>query len=109
MDLFHISPSKALAALQESKEEFALLFKHGSLSVEIYQPDKTDRQQPHEQDEIYVIIAGSGTFVLEDTSVRFAPGDFLFVPAGKTHRFVNFSEDFSTWVFFYGAKGGEEA
>jgi uncharacterized RmlC-like cupin family protein len=39
--------------------------------------------------------------------VHFGPGDFLFVPAGIEHRFVNFTDDFSTWVIFYGPKGGE--
>ncbi len=30
-----------------------------------------------------------------------------FVAAGVEHRFSKFSEDFSTWVFFYGPQGGE--
>lgn len=34
-------------------------------------------------------------------------GDVLFVAAGVEHRFSNFSEDFVTWVFFYGPQGGE--
>jgi hypothetical protein len=35
------------------------------------------------------------------------PRDFLFVAAGDEHRFVEFTEDFSTWVLFYGPEGGE--
>jgi hypothetical protein len=31
----------------------------------------------------------------------------LFVPAGIEHRFIKFTEDFVTWVVFYGPKGGE--
>jgi hypothetical protein len=31
------------------------------------------------------------------------------VPAGVPHRFVDFSDDFETWVVFYGPKGGEAA
>lgn len=107
MDKFKLSSLDALAALSKSGKEFITLFEHGSLSVELYQPDKVDKQQPHERDEIYVIIAGTGKFTLEKQTVSFAPGDFLFVPAGKTHRFTDFSADFSTWVFFFGQKGGE--
>tara|TARA_R110002073_G_scaffold49320_2_gene131727 strand:- start:169 stop:279 length:111 start_codon:yes stop_codon:yes gene_type:complete len=33
----------------------------------------------------------------------------IFVEAGAEHRFENFSEDFSTWVVFWGAEGGETA
>jgi mannose-6-phosphate isomerase-like protein (cupin superfamily) len=35
------------------------------------------------------------------------PGEVLFVPAGIEHRFEDFSDDFATWVFFYGPEGGE--
>ncbi|MFT5765663.1 MAG: mannose-6-phosphate isomerase-like protein (cupin superfamily), partial [Saprospiraceae bacterium] len=37
----------------------------------------------------------------------FEAGDVLFVPAGVAHRFEKFTEDFATWVIFYGPKGGE--
>ena len=38
---------------------------------------------------------------------QFEPGEALFVPAGDTHRFEDFSDDFAVWVVFYGPKGGE--
>lgn len=97
----------ALETLQKHSSPFLTLFEHGTLSIEVYQPDKIDKQQPHEQDEVYVIISGSGTFHNDGRSVSFSPGDLLFVKAGKEHRFENFTEDFSTWVIFYGPKGGE--
>jgi hypothetical protein len=37
----------------------------------------------------------------------FAPGDALFVAAAVEHRFEDFSDDFGTWVMFYGPAGGE--
>lgn len=103
-----LTAANALRALRESGEPFKELFRHGSLQVEIYQPDKTDPQQPHSRDEIYVIISGTGYFVNEDSRSPFAPGDVLFVAAGVRHRFEEFSDDFATWVFFYGPKGGEK-
>lgn len=39
--------------------------------------------------------------------VPFEAGDFLFVPAGVAHRFVDFGESMTTWVIFYGPEGGE--
>jgi mannose-6-phosphate isomerase-like protein (cupin superfamily) len=75
--------------------------------VEIYAPRRHDPQQPHTRDEVYVVIAGTGIFVDGDVRRPFAVGDFLFVPAGCVHRFEQFSDDFATWVFFYGPQGGE--
>lgn len=82
---------------------------HGSMKVRYYAPMSTDTQQPHEQDEIYVIASGSGTFVNGDDRVPFEPGDVLFVPAQQVHRFEDFTDDFATWVVFYGPRGGEGA
>jgi hypothetical protein len=31
----------------------------------------------------------------------------FFTPAGWVHRFEDFSDDFATWVVFWGPKGGE--
>lgn len=103
----HISTTKARDILSKSGELFAKLFTHGTLEVEIYKPDKIDQQQPHEKDEVYIIISGEGNFFLAGKTVAFRPGDFLFVPAGAEHRFMDFSDDFATWVLFYGPDGGE--
>lgn len=102
-----ISTAFALAALTKSTKPFVELFTHGTLSVEIYKPVEVDLQQPHDRDEVYVIITGHGEFICGEERSRFVQGDFLFVPAGVEHRFVNFTDDFSTWVIFYGPKGGE--
>lgn len=103
----HISSKQAIDSLEESPYEFLELFRHGSLTVEVYKPELIDQQAPHDRDEIYVIISGSGKFLNGKSTISFKPGDFLFVPAGIEHRFINFTSDFSTWVFFYGPYGGE--
>lgn len=100
----------ALQRLERGDDpENAVLFSHGSLTVEVYRPDRVDRQQPHEQDEVYVVIAGTGEFVNGDTRQPFEPGEVLFVPAGVEHGFEEFSDDFAAWVIFYGPRGGERA
>jgi mannose-6-phosphate isomerase-like protein (cupin superfamily) len=85
------------------------LFGHGSMSVRFYAPRGTDEQTPHDQDEVYVVMRGSGWFVNGDRRHRFGPGDLLFVPATVEHRFEDFSDDLAVWVVFYGPKGGEAA
>jgi mannose-6-phosphate isomerase-like protein (cupin superfamily) len=104
---------RALSLKQASSGEnttpFSILFTHGSLVVEVYQPMTTDHQKPHDRDECYVIIEGHGNFEMGDEIISFGPGDFLFVPAGLPHRFTNFGDTMSTWVMFYGPNGGENA
>ena len=97
----------ALNDLAQSPDLFKEVFSHGTLSVEIYKPDKVDNQQPHSRDEIYVIASGSGHFINDGVKHAVETGEVLFVAAGIKHHFVDFTEDFSTWVFFYGPEGGE--
>ncbi|MGH8076293.1 MAG: cupin domain-containing protein [Lysobacter sp.] len=106
-----LTPDTALAALANSDDgkPFLRLFAHGSLEVEVYRPVGRDAQTPHTRDEIYVVIAGHGEFVNGGKRQSFQTGELLFVAAGVEHRFENFSDDFSTWVMFYGPKGGEAA
>lgn len=103
-----MTPVKALAAVAASDDGlYGVLLEHGSLELGFYRPLGNDDQEPHEQDEIYVIHTGSGEFQLGEERIAFAPGDALFVPAGVEHRFVEFTEDFGAWVIFYGPEGGE--
>ncbi len=102
---------KALSGLEQlpgpKGERFLELFRHGTLSVELYAPRGHDPQTPHTRDEIYVIVTGTGRFRWSSQETSFGPGDVLFVAAGQEHRFVEFTDDFATWVFFYGPEGGE--
>ncbi len=108
--LEQMTPRLAQARLlQAGGERFIELFRHGSLQLEYYRPQGVDRQQPHRRDEVYVIISGRGDFIQQGHCQSVEPGQVLMVPAGKEHRFVNFSDDFATWVLFYGPDGGEQA
>lgn len=105
-----ITPQEALALLPlPNGRHDAEVGRRGTLIVEMYAPKGTDPQQPHNQDELYVIYRGQGTFFCDGTRTPFNVGDVLFVPAGVEHRFENFSDDFATWVIFYGETGGELA
>lgn len=99
-------PRPASAAWPEG-EPFIDALRHGSMSVEIFAPRGEDRQGPHAQDELYIVSAGSARFEHEGRFTEAAAGDVLFVPAGDVHRFHAMSEDFVTWVIFWGPAGGE--
>ena len=89
-------------------KRFEILFEHGTLSVEIYAPRDSDKQQRHTRDEVYFVAAGNGEYVCGDTRNEFGPTDLLFAAAGVEHRFENFTDNLAVWVLFYGPEGGEE-
>ena len=103
MKKFTISIAEAAEQLQKEKDKrFTVVMKDGNMSVEYFAPYKVDTQQPHPQDELYVIISGTSEFYRDKETITCSKGDVLFVPAGMEHRFINFSDDFATWVIFYG-------
>jgi mannose-6-phosphate isomerase-like protein (cupin superfamily) len=108
-DSFHMTLSSSQERLREAGEQaFVELFRHGPVSVELYAPRGVDTQQAHPQDELYVVVSGSGQFVNGPRRRPFGPGDLMFVPAGVVHRFEDFGDDFVVWVVFCGPRGGHE-
>jgi mannose-6-phosphate isomerase-like protein (cupin superfamily) len=51
-----------------------------------------DRQQPHADDELYVVLEGSGTLEIEGSTVQLDKGHAAFVPAGAEHRFSGYEQ-----------------
>ena len=86
---------------------FVTMMAGGTMSVEVFSPKGVDLQQPHKQDELYFIQGGNGQIVINGQRFDAAAGDAFFVAASVEHRFENFSDDFVTWVVFYGPEGGE--
>lgn len=103
-----ITLDDAMARLGDrAQPRFEVMLRHGSLLAEVYAPRGHDPQQPHTRDEVYVVMRGRAWFVDGDERHRVGPGDLLFVPAHRPHRFEDFDDDFCTWVMFYGPEGGE--
>lgn len=99
-----VTPEQARTTPNSEGRTSALLMQRarGGMTLRYYAPRGVDRQAPHDQDELYVVISGTGSFEREGQRVPFKPGDVLFAAAGEDHRFLDFSDDFETWVIFYG-------
>ena len=103
------TPAEGRAALAAAGADVAVLFRHNTLAVDFFAPRGEDHLTPHARDGVYVVATGSGTFVGGDEHGPVGVGDAVFVAAGTAHHFVDVSDDFATWAFFYGPAGGEGA
>lgn len=90
-----------------SRVHYAL--RHGSMRAGVYAPRGCDDQGPHNQDELYIVLSGTGRFVKNGEDRPFQPNDLIFVEAGAEHRFLDFTDDFATWVVFWGPKAASSA
>jgi mannose-6-phosphate isomerase-like protein (cupin superfamily) len=73
-----------------------------SLSAGLYvlRAGEVDLQQPHREDEIYVVLRGRARFTAGDEVRDVIPGDVIFVGAQVPHRFHDIVADLEVIVVF---------
>lgn len=75
------------------------------LGVYVLVAPEPDKQQPHDRDEVYVVLSGRGTLEIEGETLELHEGDAAFVPVGADHRFTGY-EGLSVLVVFAGEGSG---
>lgn len=60
----------------------------------------TDNQEPHSEDEIYLVAAGRAVLQSGNDRITVRPGSVIYVPAGEVHRFAEIAEDLAAIVVF---------
>jgi mannose-6-phosphate isomerase-like protein (cupin superfamily) len=87
--------------LEASNGGYEIVHASPGLEVGVYVlvAPEPDRQQPHADDEIYVVLEGTGVLEIEGTPVPLREGHAVFVPAGAEHRFTAY-EQLSVLVIF---------
>jgi mannose-6-phosphate isomerase-like protein (cupin superfamily) len=87
--------------LQAGSGGYEIVHESPGLEVGVYVlvAPEPDRQQPHADDEIYVVLEGRGTLDVEEKAVELHEGHAVFVPAGADHRFSGY-EHLSCLVIF---------
>ena len=87
--------------LEESGGGYEVVHESPGLEVGVYVlvAPEPDKQQPHADDEVYVVLGGRGVLEVEGASVELGEGKAAFVPAGADHRFTGY-EGLSVLVVF---------
>lgn len=69
------------------------------IGVYVLVAPEPDRQQPHSDDEVYIVLEGRGVLNVEGDEFPLAEGSVHFVPAGAEHRFTGY-EGLTVLVIF---------
>jgi len=59
-----------------------------------------DTQQPHDQDEVYLVVSGRASITVGEETTTVGRGSVVYVPARVPHRFHHISEDLRVLVVF---------
>lgn len=97
--LFDVQAAKR--RLEEGSGGYEIVHESPGLEVGVYAlvAPEPDRQQPHEDDEVYIVLEGTGALQVEDEEIDLAEGQAMFVAAHAEHRFTAY-ERLSLLVIF---------
>jgi mannose-6-phosphate isomerase-like protein (cupin superfamily) len=96
-----LSYKMALASLA-SDERYSEVLSESDVRAGIYAPHESDDPKTHDVDQLYVVLNGSGFFVVDEERNPFGPGDLLYAPAGSSQFFEQFTPDFAVWEILCG-------
>ena len=107
LNAFRRATYETLLALLERGGGYEVVHRSPGLEIGVYVlvAPEPDRQQPHDEDEVYVVLEGSGVLEVEGTATPLSEGMALFVAAGAEHRFTSY-EQLALLVVFNGPHSG---
>jgi mannose-6-phosphate isomerase-like protein (cupin superfamily) len=91
------------AEVQHRTGELYLEFvRRDSMSCGLYvlEPGADDPQEPHQEDEVYVVLEGRARLMVAGRDHPVGPGSVLFVARTVAHRFHDVTQRLSVLVFF---------
>jgi mannose-6-phosphate isomerase-like protein (cupin superfamily) len=93
--------TSAQSRLQAGGGGYEIVHESPGLEVGVYVlvAPEPDRQQPHEDDEVYFVLEGTGTLEVEGAEIALHEGEAAFVAAHAEHRFTSY-ESLSLLVVF---------
>lgn len=109
MDAFNIT--ELIKERERTARSYLEFFRADSLSLGVYNlaAGESDLQQPHDEDEVYYVVAGRGSAKVDAEDREVERGDVIFVRAGVEHRFHSITEDLTLLVFFAPAESHTES
>jgi mannose-6-phosphate isomerase-like protein (cupin superfamily) len=100
---------RARAEVQQRTGELYLEFlRRSSMSCGLYvlEAGATDPQEPHQEDEVYVVLDGLAMIVVAGQDQPVGPGSVVFVARTVPHRFHDITKRLSVLVLFAPAESG---
>jgi len=105
--VYPIGVSETAARLRAAGGGYEVVHRSPGLELGVYVlvAPQADEQQPHDYDEVYIVVEGSGVLEVEGQQMPLREGEAIFVPTGADHRFTAY-EQLALLVIFNGPHSG---
>jgi quercetin dioxygenase-like cupin family protein len=105
MQTFNLN--SVVAESERASQRWLEFLRVPSLSMGLYRvkAGQSDEQQPHTEDEVYLVLSGKASYRAGEHEQAVAPGALIFVERSVEHRFFDITEDLTVLVFFAPPEG----
>ena len=95
---------KYVKMVRDGKNYFHTFINKESLAagVLVLKPGEEDTQEPHENDEVYYVLAGNGFLRINNSEHTVSPNQLYYVGKDTPHHFHGNSEELVVLYFFGG-------
>jgi mannose-1-phosphate guanylyltransferase len=100
----HVSTAELADRLEQDGTSYAEVLSEESMRVELARYPNPEPKTPHREDELYVVLSGSGMVHVGTETYSVEEGDVVYVEQGLEHDFFDIDEEITALVVFTGAE-----
>jgi mannose-1-phosphate guanylyltransferase len=100
----HVSTAELIEQLEQEDRNYIDVLGEEAMSVELARYPNPEPKTPHKEDELYVILSGSGRAVVGGENYPVEEGDVVYVERGVEHDFFDIEDEMTALVVFAGAE-----
>lgn len=100
----HFSMAELSNQLTQQDESYVEVLSEESMQVELAHYPNPEPKTPHKEDELYVILSGSGTAHVGSETYEVEEGDVVYVEHGVEHDFSDIDDEITALIVFAGSQ-----
>jgi mannose-6-phosphate isomerase-like protein (cupin superfamily) len=100
----HVSTTELADRLEQNDDSYAEVLSEESMRVELAQYPNPEPKTPHKEDELYVILSGSGMVQVGSETHEINEGDVVHVEKGVEHDFFDIASEITALIVFTGSQ-----
>jgi mannose-1-phosphate guanylyltransferase len=100
----YVSITELTNQLKQEDNSYVEVLSEESMRVELAQYPNPEPKTPHKEDELYVILSGSGMVQVGSETYEVNEGDVVHVERGVEHDFFDIDSEITALIVFTGSQ-----
>jgi mannose-1-phosphate guanylyltransferase len=102
--MVHVSTAELANRLKQEDRSYVEALSEESMRVELAHYPNPEPKTPHKEDELYIILSGSGKVNVGTETYDVHEGDVVHVERGVEHDFFDIDSEITALIVFTGSQ-----